>query len=354
MKMNFCVGHGAEPDVPLLVDVAKTAEKNGFAYMTLLDSPTKTLDVHFMTTIAAQNTKKIKLGQGVVDPMTYHPITIASAMGSIDEMSGGRAFIGIGTGLPQAKGRPAAKLKDMREAVKFIRGYMRGEEVEYGGAKMQSRWLKRPVPIYMSAHGPKALEVAGEIADGIIFLCINPVYVKWQLERVAVGAERAGRDPTKLDTWARCMVYVSPNKRDARRETSAYPISYAGLWRVLTKDSPEAADLRRRMEKAEPGIVESIAKASRAYADVVDPKQGEKLDAPHSKVVTDKLIDFFHFRGKEDDIIEHMNKLSEVGVKTISMTTYTLIDKVGMLKEVGSKIIPHFRPNPMPEAFKTK
>lgn len=351
MRMNFCVGHGAEPDISLVANVARTAERNGFVYMTLLDAPAKTLDVHFMTTIAALNTKTIKLGQGVVDPMTYHPLTIATAAASIDEFSGGRAFIGMGTGLPTTKGRPAAKLKDMKEAMAFIRGYMKGEEVEYNGVKMRSHWIRKPVPIYMSAHGPKALEVAGEIADGVIFLCIHPGYVKWQLERIAVGAERVGRDPSTIDTWARCMIYVAPNKKDARRETSAYPVSYAGLWRVLTRDLPEVADLRRRLEKAERGIVDELIRDSKRFSEALDPRMGEQLDVPHTQVVTDRMIDFFHFRGKEEDICEDIGKLSELGVKTISMTTYTLVDKVGMLKEVGSRIIPHFSRNSIPSAF---
>ncbi len=343
MKMNFCVGTGAEPDISLIADIARATEESGFDYMTLVDSPTKTLDVHLMTTIAAQNTKRISIGQGVVDPMTYHPMTIANLAASFDALSGGRAFIGIGSGNPMSKGRPQAKLQDMRDAIAFIRRYMIGEEAEYNGAKLQSQWIKTPVPIYMSAHGPRALELAGEIADGVIFLCIHPVYVKWQLELIARGAERAGRDPSTVDTWARCMVYVTPNKEDARRETSAYPSSYAGLWRVLVRDIPEVEDLRQRMEKAEPGLVDELIKDTKAFDKALDRRQGERLDAPHSKVVTRRLIDFFHFSGKEDDIIEQVNNLAGLGVKTISMTTYTLVDKIGMVKEVGDKIIPHFQ-----------
>lgn len=343
MKMNFCVGMGERPDISLIADLARTTEESGFDYMTLLNSPAKSLDVHFMMTIAAQNTRRIKIGSGVVVHTIYHPMTIANVTASINELSGGRAFIGLGVGNPASMGRPSARLQDMREAVTFIRKYMAGEEAEYNGVKMQSHWLKRPVPIYISAHGPKSLQLAGEIADGVIFLCIHPVYVKWQMEQIAKGAERAGRDPSTLDTWARCMVYVAPNKEAARRETSAYPSSYAGLWKVLIRDAPEVEDLRRRLEKAEPGIVEELVRDSRKFSDALNHRFGEQLDAPHTRVVTRRLIDFFHFSGKEEDICEAISQLGELGVKTISMTVYTVIDKKGMIKEVGSKIIPRFQ-----------
>ncbi len=354
MKMNFCVGHGAEPDMSLVSNVARTAEDNAFTYMTLLDAPGKTLDVHLMMWEAVRSTKNLMVGQGVANLMTYNPITLANACASIDRGFPGRVFVGLGTGYSMGKGRPPAKHRDMREAVAFIRDYTSGEEAEYRGGKMQSRWIRNTFPIYISAHGPKTLQLAGEIADGVIFLCSNPVYVKWQLDQIAVGAERAGRDPSTIDTWLRCMVYVTPDKKLAKRETSAYPSSYAGLGRVLVRDLPEVEDLKRRLEKHEPGIVDELIKDTRRYSEALDPKIGERLDSPHSKVVTDRMIDFFHFRGSEDEICEHINKLAGLGVKAISMTTYTLVDKIGMLKEVGSKVVPHFSRAAIPAAFTRK
>ncbi len=341
--MEFCAAIGDRPDVKLTAVLARTIEDCGFSSMTLLDSPARTIDVHLMMAIAAQNTNHIKLGQGVVDPMTYHPMTIANIASSIDLLAGDRVFIGIGSGDPMSKGRPRAKLKDMRDAVSFIRNYLAGKEVEYNGVKMKSNWIKKPMPIYMSAHGPKALQLAGEIADGVIFLCIHPVYVKWQLELIAQGAEKAGRDPSTIDNWARCMIYPTDNKDDAFRETSAAPSSYAGLWRILVRDIPEVEDLRARMEKAEPGLVDELIRDTKKYGDILDPRHTEQLDVPHSKVVTRRMIDFFHFSGREEDIIAQMEELADIGVKTISMTTYTLIDKIGMVKEVGSKIVRHFK-----------
>ena len=82
---------------------------------------------------------------------------------------------------------------------------------------------------------------------------------------------------------------------------------------------------------------------SKRFADAMDPELAETVDAPHSKVVTQRLIDFYHLSGMPDEICERIQLLGELGVKTISMTVYTIIDKKGMIREVGDKIIPRFR-----------
>ena len=64
------------------------------------------------------------------------------------------------------------------------------------------------------------------------------------------------------------------------------------------------------------------------------------------------MIDFYHFRGTGEEISERMNELSNLGVKTISMTTYTLIEKLEMLEKVGANIVPNFERHQIPEAFK--
>ena len=343
MKMKFSVGMGGELRTDQVADHARVVEDSGFDYLTLVDSPASSRDVHVMTTLAAMATNRIRIGQGVVDPMTIHPSVIANISASIDELSGGRAFIGLGTGNPISKHRRPARLRELREAVRFIRSFMSGEEAEFNGVRSHSRWITSPLPIYISAHGPKAMQLAGEVADGVISLCVHQEYVKWQLRQVEKGALRAGRDPSEIDTWARCMVYVAESKEAARRETSAYPSSYKDLHRLLSRDDPDVEDLRASLERSEPGLVEELIRDSKSFADAMDPELAERVDAPHSKVVTQRLIDFYHLSGTPDEICERIQLLGELGVKTISMTVYTIIDKKRMIREVGDKIIPQFR-----------
>ncbi|MFQ5875609.1 MAG: LLM class flavin-dependent oxidoreductase, partial [Dehalococcoidia bacterium] len=302
MKMDFGVGMGGELTTDQVAEHARVVEDSGFTYLTLVDTPASARDVHVMMTLAALATKRIRIGEGVVDPMTIHPSVIANIAASIDELSGGRAFIGIGTGNPIVKYRKPATLRELREAIQFIRKFMSGEEAEFNGVTSHSRWITSPLPIYISAHGPKAMQLAGEIANGVISLCVHPEYVKWQLGQVEKGALRAGRDPSTIDTWARCMVYVAESKEVARRETSAYPSSYRDLHRLLERDDPDVEDLRRSLEGSERGSVDELIRDSRTFAEALDPDLAEHVDAPHSKVVTQRLIDFSHLSGTPEEI----------------------------------------------------
>ena len=343
MKMNFSVGMGGTLTLDEVSEYAKVIEDSGFDYLTLVDSPARSRDVHIMMVQAALATKHIKIGQGVIDPITIHPLIIANLSATINELSGGRAFIGLGTGNPLAKYRKKATLQQLREAIQFIRKFMSGEEAEYDGVKTYSQWIKSPLPIYVSAHGPKAMQLAGEVADGVISLCTHPVWIKWQIKQVEKGALRAGRDPSTIDTWARCMVYVAESKAAARRETSAYPSSYRDLYSLLERDDPDVEELRQALEENEPGSVEELIRDSRTFAEALDPLWAERVDAPHAEVVTQRLIDFYHISGTPEEICDRIRELGQLGVKTISMTVYTLIDKMGMIREIGDKIIPNFR-----------
>ncbi len=168
MKMRFGVGMGRNLRIDEIASHALVAEESGFSHVTFVDEPALLRDVHVMATIAALNTRRIRIGQGVVDPLTYHPSAIANAAASLNELSGGRAFLGLGAGEPFGKAMKPLSHHEFRESVLFVRKFMSGEEGEYKGVKMRSDWIRRPVPLYMAADGPRALEMAGELADGVI------------------------------------------------------------------------------------------------------------------------------------------------------------------------------------------
>ena len=223
-----------------------------------------------------------------------------------------------------------------------MRSFMAGKEAEFEGVRMRSSWIGNALPIYISAHGPKTMQLAGEIGDGVISVCTHPVYVEWQLKQVRKGAERAGRDYSKIDTWARTMIYVADSKAEARRETSAYPSSYADLWSMLQRDDQDIKELKEALEADEPGSVQALINDSKTFAEALDPELAERVDAPHSKVVSQRLIDFYHISGTASEIRERIERLGALGIKTVSMTAYTLIDKKAMFTKVGNQIIPYF------------
>ncbi|HTQ43010.1 MAG TPA: LLM class flavin-dependent oxidoreductase [Polyangiaceae bacterium] len=158
-------------------------------------------------------TKRIKLGTGIVNVFSRSPALIAMSAATVDEMSGGRFILGIGTSgakvIEGFHGRPFAKpLTQVRDVVRVVRTLLSGGKLSDAGAELASyrpfriemKPVRADVPIYVAALKQKAIESIGECADGWM-----PTF--WPYERlaegrswIAAGAARAGRDPKAIVT----------------------------------------------------------------------------------------------------------------------------------------------------------
>ena len=341
--MKFSVGMGIPMTLAEVESESKVVEEAGFDYLTLVDTPALGRDMNIMMAVAANATNRVRIGQGVADPMTMHPMYIANSAATINEISGGRAFIGISVGNPYYKYRPPATVAELRDAIVFMKHFMAGEDAEFAGVRCASEWIGEPLPIYVAANGPRALQVGGELADGVISLGSLPAHMRWVRRQIEIGAERAGRDPTDVDLWTRSMVYVCDDVSDARRETSAFPSTYANVHQLLARSNSAITELRAMLDEWQPGYAQSLIDDSKSFFDVFDPALAERLDVPHNEAVSNRLINHFHLIGRPEQIIERIGELREVGVTTVSMTTYTLVDRPGMIREVGSNVIAQVR-----------
>ena len=346
VKVNFGVGMGRNERIDEIADLARTADEAGFSHMTLVDEPYLSREVHMMCAIAALNTRRIRIGQAVVDPKTYHPSTLANAAATLNELTGGRAFLGLGAGGPFGKIMKPIPHQDLRDATMFVRKFMAGEEAEYKGQRMISEWIRGSVPLYLAGDGPRSLQLAGEVADGVYFMGGPPALIKWKVDHIYRGAEKAGRDPTKIDICVRSYIYVTDDKQKAHREISGY-VPFGIHVRERNKKQPEIIKLFDDLERENPGITEEMeryaaAKAEFTREDGYDP-WFEKMDAPYAQHMTQRIIDCIHLVGSVDEICEGIQKMADAGVTTVSTATYTIIDKKWMLEEVGRSIMPHFR-----------
>lgn len=177
----------------------------------------------------AASTSKIKIGTGVVNPFTRHPVLTAMELASLDQLSNGRAILGLGGGIKlwieEQMGIPYQKpVAALRDAVTIIRRLFAGEALEYRGKVLRAsagiRFNLEPqraaVPIILSATGPKALELAGEIADGMMPVCAGTEGIRKAVEHVKIGAARAGRSLVDFDFSAAIITSVADNDRAAR------------------------------------------------------------------------------------------------------------------------------------------
>lgn len=172
-------------------------------------------NVYAVLTLGALNTERVKLGISVTNPYTRHPLITAAAIATINEISDGRAILGLGAGAStlferQGMPRPHPPLTAIREAIEVMRPFLNGRKISLDGKSMKFRdvnidFESQAIPIYIAARGPKLLQLAGEITDGVIIGSLaSEKGLNFALDNIQIGAERVGRDMSELDIvfWA--------------------------------------------------------------------------------------------------------------------------------------------------------
>ena len=175
--MKFGIEFVPNEDLNKIVERVKLAEEVGFEYAWITDHYNNK-NVYETLALIAKETETIKMGTGVTNPYVRSPAISASAIATIDELSDGRATFGIGPGDKatfDALGIPWEKpVSTIKAAIADINALLAGEKTETGAALGGVKAVQEHLPIYMGAQGPKMLETAGEIADGVLINASNP------------------------------------------------------------------------------------------------------------------------------------------------------------------------------------
>lgn len=186
-------------------------EELGYDNLWLTDSSLHARDVYSYLTLAAGRTSRLQLGTAVTNPLTRHPGVTAVAAATIDELSGGRMILGMGAGdRPlEAFGLRPAKVARVESAITVIRSILAGGTVtgEIGPFELVDPHLRfeaRPdLPVFMSASGPRMLELAGKVTDGVIMLVgLFDEGLRFAIEQIERGAAEAGRPRPHLAVFA--------------------------------------------------------------------------------------------------------------------------------------------------------
>jgi 5,10-methylenetetrahydromethanopterin reductase len=199
------------------VELAQAAEEAGFASVWFAENPFQR-GVLATAGACAAATQCVRIGLGVVNPYGRHPTMIAMEFAALDELSGGRALLGVGSGISGAVRRMGftneRPVTAVREAIGIIRAMLRGEPAEMNGrvfnvsgARLGFRPRRSDPPIYMAAAGEPGLKACGEIADGLIISNLTPPRSTERLVAcVATAASRAGRSRPRIVQYVPCAV----------------------------------------------------------------------------------------------------------------------------------------------------
>jgi 5,10-methylenetetrahydromethanopterin reductase len=310
---------GAGRPVRSLDDVAewaRVAEASGFALLSVGDSQTMWMDPYVALTLAAEHTTTPKVGPMVTVPRTRHPSVAACAIGSIQRLSRGRAYYAIGPGDSAIYniGERRVNMAETEEYALAVRDLCRGEEVTYGGATFKLHWDVEPVPLWLAGDGPKMLELAGRIADGVVVGNGATVeLVEFARRHIAIGAESVGRTIDDLEVWYLVPSHVAPSREDGIRQLRFYLASYAKV------------RFRYDMDKKGTAISPDLADRLRAFHAEYDHTQqfavgGASADALLDKYeLTEWLADQRLVTGTVDEIATRLAELHRAGMRNVMM-----------------------------------
>jgi probable F420-dependent oxidoreductase len=258
-----------------------------------------------LTPVAAQSSR-VRLGTGILPVFTRPPALLAMGAATLQNLSGGRFVLGLGTSSPVIVGgwmggsfdRP---LKRLREYVEVIREALSGKKVTYRGETVSLDGFRlqldpgAPVPIYLAALGLQACRLAGEVADGVIFFLKTPNGVRQGLEWVAEGARAAGRDPTELDCVIRVTAAVDEDPKVLRFVSRRLITTYAAVG-VYNRSL------------AQQGFTQEATAIATAW------KAGDREAA--TQAVSDRLLDELLITGSAEQCREGLAEFRAAGVKT--------------------------------------
>jgi alkanesulfonate monooxygenase SsuD/methylene tetrahydromethanopterin reductase-like flavin-dependent oxidoreductase (luciferase family) len=216
-KENFGVIYNARQPFETLKAV-QIADKAGIDLAGTYDSHFIWQEPWVYYTLWGLNTKQIRIGPFVTNPLTRHITVTSSLAGTLDSVIGERMFIGIGRGdsAVRTMGKKPASLETLERSVEILRRMTSGQPAKVGGTEVKLPWAKYKVPIYVAAYGPKALELAGRVGDGVILQIADPDVIRWSLDYVKKGARGAGKDLTGFEVISAAAWYVSSDLEKAR------------------------------------------------------------------------------------------------------------------------------------------
>jgi 5,10-methylenetetrahydromethanopterin reductase len=311
--------------VERLIALVQDAEAAGVERLWLSEDPDG-WDSFAVLALLARGTRHILLGPGVTNPYLRHPNLIAASLATLDVVSEGRAFLGLGRG--QAEwyreafgmeiGRPLVRL---RETVNLLRQWERPPHVATSEGEIPVRRWRRTLaplgsrPIYLAATGPRTLALAGESADGVRFNELaSAAYLAEAIRTAKRSATEAGRDPESLRFFAHPSVTLTASEAEVepalerKKATIALIHALPGMERQLATPgfNVEAimADVRRAMR------MEEVLARGGGFPDL---REAGDLGAAKRAIPTE-LVDRVAIVGPEPRVRARLAELAALGV----------------------------------------
>lgn len=352
--------------IPSYIDAwreIRLAEEAGFTHAWFFDSQLIYSDVYATMALAAQHTSRIRLGTLVAIPTNRIAPVTASAIATINKLAPGRVTLALGTGYTgrNTMGLPSVPVSMFKEYTRQVAGLLRGEDVLFREGERE-RWIrlvhadragfiniKDPIPIFMAANGPKALQAAGELADGWVTTGAGR-NLDHDYDLIRNAAEQAGRSTAKPYTVGmipgcvlregesltsqRVMAQVAPNI--VMRLHAQWEASYGPGASLVVESNPDIAAEYN-------SYIQEYAKTSgtpsdRLYLDVhrghmVFLKPGEERFATQEALARTLI-------GTGQQILERLEAIEATGVDNVVIPVTDAEGARDLIEGFGREVIP--------------
>lgn len=315
--------------------LVKQAEEAGFTHCFFYDSHILWRESYPAMAMCMEHTKKMIFGPCVTNPNTRDWSAAASLFGSLAHQSNGRFMIGLGRGdsAVRVMGKKPAPLKRVEEFTAVVKALVRGEEAIYGECPepVKFPWATGyELPVWIGAYGPKALDSAGRVGDGVILQIGEPVICKWLGDQAKAAGEAAGRDMSKFQVQAAAPAWTG-SRTEGRDATRWFPAMVGNhVADIVEKYGTEREDI--------PKSLTEYIKGRKGY----DYSKHGQSDNPYLDFITDDVIDSFCVLGEVDEHIAKLKELEAAGVTQFNIYLDSGNEEK-IIADYGEKIIPQWR-----------
>jgi alkanesulfonate monooxygenase SsuD/methylene tetrahydromethanopterin reductase-like flavin-dependent oxidoreductase (luciferase family) len=270
-------------------------------------------DPYVVLTLTALHAPRARLGTIITNPVTRVASVTASAIASIQQLSGGRAFLGIGTGYSGLVplGLRSPTMGELEAYIDDVRRFCAGEVVRRDGRAQRFSWKTERVPIYVAADGPRMQQLAGRMGDGAILgNGAHEDLIRDARRNIEIGAKAAGRDPGEIELIS--LIRVTPAaSRDAGIESMLwYMAAYVA---VIFRRHPEAKGVPEELLPAIAGLAgEYRATEHHKHADV-----NFNASLVDKYGLREWIADQFLVTGTPDECVHRLEHLIAAGATTI-------------------------------------
>jgi probable F420-dependent oxidoreductase len=307
--MKFGITLKPDISVERIVALTRQAEQAGFGYGWIFDSHVLWKEPYPLLTLMASATHNMRLGPCVTNPAVRDLTVTASLFATLNLISGGRMELGIGRGDSSRRvlGKKPVTPAELERAVTTFRELTAGRDVQYEGQPTRFSWATgAPPPVWIAGYGPKVLQLAGRIADGVILQFADPDLIAWCLEFVWEGAKEAGRDPKSLEIMAAAPVWVSDDLAVARQRVRWFPALVSNhVVDLISRYKPE--DL--------PVSLTSYVQKRAGY----DYQHHAEVGSDNASFVSDEVVDRFCLVGPVEAHRQKLKQLANVGVSQFNI-----------------------------------